>query len=284
MMTFKNPQADLFIPDGAELPDAVSRTTHLGIGAHPDDLEFWSLHGIMACYDEPNRWFGGITCTDGAGSARAGSYADYTDEMLKQVRLEEQKAAAYLGQYSFIAQLGHSSATAKDASLRRQLSEDIATMVALARPDVIYTHNPFDKHATHVGVFLAVIDALLSLPASNRPGKLLGFEGWRDLDWLPDEIKVLLPLDKRPELRLELGNIFDSQIAGGKRYDLAVEGRRKAHATMFDSHSVDDIAAATYAVDMTALIAPDAVSVDDYIGQVLTQFQDAVVSLKEKLS
>ena len=36
--------SEAFVPDGAPLPAALARTTHLGIGAHPDDLE------IMACH------------------------------------------------------------------------------------------------------------------------------------------------------------------------------------------------------------------------------------------
>ena len=45
-------------------------TTHLGVGAHQDDLEFMALHGILECYQRPDRWFSGIMVTDGRGSSR----------------------------------------------------------------------------------------------------------------------------------------------------------------------------------------------------------------------
>ena len=67
-----NPKADLLIPDQTEGPTAFARTTHLGIGAHQDDLEFMAFHGILACFAREDRWFGGVTCTNGAGSSRSG--------------------------------------------------------------------------------------------------------------------------------------------------------------------------------------------------------------------
>jgi len=73
-----NPRARLMIPDGLAAPEALRRTTHLGIGAHQDDLEFMAFHGILACYDQKDRWFGGVTITDGRGSSRAGKFQDRT--------------------------------------------------------------------------------------------------------------------------------------------------------------------------------------------------------------
>ncbi|MBT4901719.1 MAG: hypothetical protein HON54_07415, partial [Verrucomicrobia bacterium] len=59
MIQFANPSADLFIPDDFEPSQALGRTTHLGVGAHQDDLEVMALHGILACYKQPQKWFGG---------------------------------------------------------------------------------------------------------------------------------------------------------------------------------------------------------------------------------
>jgi hypothetical protein len=78
-MTFQKDTADLFIPDGTGLPDALARTTHLGIGAHQDDLEFMAYQGILECFRNQKKWFSGVVCTNGAGSSRTGPYADSTD-------------------------------------------------------------------------------------------------------------------------------------------------------------------------------------------------------------
>ena len=256
-MKFSHSKADLYIPDSLDSEIAIKRTTHLGIGAHQDDLEFMALHGILECFQKENQWFGGVTCTDGAGSARSGPYAEYTDEEMKTIRVQEQKTAALIGQFSFMAQLAHPSSVSKQSDKRIALADDLETVLKKVEPEIVYTHNPFDKHATHIGVLLATLEAIHRLPESKRPKKLLGCEVWRGLDWLPDNLKVVQPLDTHPNLAGALNGVFDSQITGGKRYDLAVEGRRVANATFFDSHSVDHSGRVAYAIDLTPLVASD---------------------------
>ena len=74
-LTLLNTNAHVFVPDGTAIGSALARTTHLAVGAHPDDLEFMALHGILACQGQSDRWFCGVTCTNGAGSARTGHLA-----------------------------------------------------------------------------------------------------------------------------------------------------------------------------------------------------------------
>ncbi len=278
MIPFSQPGADLFIPDSAPAPEAVSRTTHLGIGAHADDLEFMALHGILECFGRDDRWFGGITCTDGGGSARSGPYAGYTDERMRAVRMEEQRAAARIGRYAFMAQLAHPSAHAKDPARRAPLVEDLAMLLEAARPQYVYTHNPFDKHPTHIGVFHAAIAAIRRLPAAARPARVFGCEVWRGLDWLPDELKVVHDVSARPELSAALHAVFVSQIAGGKRYDLAVEGRWRANATFLESHATDAAERVSYAIDLTPLIRDDAPPVRAWAAAILQRFTEQVLA------
>ena len=47
------------IPDSCPAAGAVTRTTHLGIGAHQDDLEFMAYHGIVTCYEDSSNYFTG---------------------------------------------------------------------------------------------------------------------------------------------------------------------------------------------------------------------------------
>src|SRR5262245_60711135 len=106
--------AEVFIPDQEPQPSALARTTHIGIGAHHDDLEFMAVHGILECFAKPDRWFTGVIVTDGAGSARDFEYRDYTDEQMKAVRRREQKKAAYVGEYAAQLLLCHPSSAVKD--------------------------------------------------------------------------------------------------------------------------------------------------------------------------
>ncbi|HJT25360.1 MAG TPA: PIG-L family deacetylase, partial [bacterium] len=95
------PGAEIYVPDGKSIPEALKRTTHLGVCAHQDDLEFMAYHGILECFGHPeSRWFTGVTVTNGSGSARDGHYKDYTDEQMMEVRKLEQKKAASIGEYA----------------------------------------------------------------------------------------------------------------------------------------------------------------------------------------
>ncbi len=274
---------DLTIPDNCSRSAALKRTTHLAIGAHQDDLEFMAVHGILECFRKPDAWFGGITCTDGAGSARSGPYAAFSDEQMKAVRLQEQHKAAAIGEYAFMAQLGLPSSDIKDPERRASLVDTLASLIAEARPEVIYTHNPVDKHATHVGVTIAVVEAIRRIPEEARPRRLLGCEVWRDLDWLPDSRKVALDVSAHPNLVASLNGVFDSQITGGKRYDRAVLGRRQANATFLESHAVDTAAEVTFALDMGELIQEDGPDLKDFVAELIGAFHREAESLITRL-
>lgn len=267
----------MLIPDGMSEADAIRRTTHLGIGAHQDDLEFMALHGILACYRKNTSWFSGVTMTNGGGSSRSGLYANYTDEDMVAARREEQDHAARIGQYSFMAQLNYPSAALKDPGDERA-EADLASLIAEARPDVIYTHNLADKHDTHVGVALKVLQAVRRLPAELRPQKVLGCEVWRGLDWMQDNEKVVLNVSGHENLAAALSGVFDSQIAGGKRYDRAVTGRRWSNATFFESHASDSLEEAWFAMDMTPLALDDTRDVESYVLESIERFSADVKS------
>ena len=242
-----------YIPDGTDEETGISRTTHLAISAHQDDVEFMAYAPIAECFGQKDKHFGAIIVTDGAGSPRSGLYADYTDEEMKAVRIVEQKKAAFVGEYSFLAMLGYPSKAVKDAK-NEKVVEELAALIRRARPKYLYTHNLADKHDTHVATALRVIAALRKLAPEERPEKVYGCEVWRDLDWLCDEEKVYLDCGAHPNLMRCLSAVFDSQIVGGKRYDLAAEGRRLANATFSASHACDTYEALNYAMDLTSLM------------------------------
>jgi LmbE family N-acetylglucosaminyl deacetylase len=250
-MKFSNPGADVFVPDATRAPEeALRRVTHLCIGAHQDDIEIMAQSGISDCLGQPGRAFGGVVVTNGAGSPRAGAYAAYTDEQMLEVRREEQREAARLGRYSIQIQLSHPSADVKRPG-HAGVALDLAQIFSGCRPEVVFLHNPADKHDTHVAVLSRCLEAIRSLPAERRPARVLGCEVWRDLDWLPDADKVALDSGRDPELALKLLAVFDSQISGGKRYDLAAMGRRSANATFHTSHATDNLSGITWAMDLT---------------------------------
>ncbi len=241
----------------------MERVTHLGIVSHQDDLEIAAYHGITECFHSGSQWFGGVVVTDGGGSPRKGPYADYTDEEMKQVRMVEQRKAAYVGEYSAMIQLSYPSPDVKHHR-RADVAADIADILAKTRPQVVYLHNPCDRHDTHVATFMRCIEALRSLPKDQRPQTVYGCEVWRKLDWLLTEDKVMLKVDKFEHLLRPLLGVFDSQISGGKRYDLAEEGLRHANATYFDSHTTDKTELLNFAMDLSPLVHDDTLSVEEF--------------------
>ena len=263
-----------YIPDGTDEKKALSRTTHLAISAHQDDIEFMAYAPIAACFGNQDKWFGAIVVTDGAGSPRSGLYADYTDEQMKEVRIVEQKKAAMVGEYGFLAMLSHPSKEVKDAGNKKIIAE-LADLIRKAKPRYLYTHNLADKHETHVATALRVIEALRLLRPEERPEKVYGCEVWRDLDWLCDDEKVYLDCSPHPNLMRCLSAVFDSQISGGKRYDLAAEGRRLSNATFSASHACDTYSALNYAMNLTPLM-DGTVEISAYVSGFIDRFKASV--------
>ncbi len=283
-MKLSHPQADVYVPAGDLSPDqALARVTHLAIGAHQDDLEIMAHAGISDCLETPGKAFGGVVVTNGAGSPRTGSYAHLTDDEMQAVRREEQRAAARLGRYAIQLQLAHPSAAVKTPG-HAGVAADFAAIFALCVPEVVYLHQPADKHDTHVAVFLRCLEAMRALPAAQRPKRVLGCEVWRDLDWMVDTDKVALDAGRHADLAVDLLKAFDSQVTGGKRYDLATVGRRQANATFHTSHATDKMLGITWAMDLTPLVRDPALSPEEFTLAHIRRLHDDVRTRMRKFA
>jgi len=282
-MKLSDPGAEIWVPDGLPVEQALARTTHMAIAAHPDDAEIMALDGILAGFGSQERWFTAVIVTNGAGSPRDGLYAAYTDEQMQAVRRLEQKKAAMVGEYAAAVLLNHASSAVKDAGNQGPI-EDLRSVIAAAGPELIYTHNLADKHDTHVAVALRTIAALRALPESARPRRLYGCEVWRDLDWMSDEDKIVFRLDAHDNIGVALVSVFDSQIAGGKRYDWATTGRRRANATYYESHAVDVAQLMSFAMDLTPLIQDPELDPARYVQGFIQRFASEVNERLKRLS
>jgi LmbE family N-acetylglucosaminyl deacetylase len=273
-MKFHLETAEFYAPDGLPDAQALARTTHLCIAAHQDDIEIMAAAPILECFQRLDAWFTGVVVTDGRGSPRNGIYAGYSDEQMRLVRFKEQRKAAFVGDFAAQVMLDYPSKVIKDGS-RLEPVEDMVALLRAARPQFVYTHNLADKHDTHVAVALRAIAALRQLDAAERPVRLVGCEVWRSLDWMLDADKLTMDVSSRENLQAALLGVFDSQIAGGKRYDLASLGRRRANATYFESHGVDNTSGLSYGMDMSPLMEPGS-SITDFVVRFLVNFQQDV--------
>ncbi len=270
-MKFHQNASEVFVPDHETIEKALARTTHLCFSAHQDDIEIMAAQPIIECFQQKEKWFTGVVVTDGRGSPRNGLYKDYSDEEMRLVRFKEQRKAAVVGEFAAQVMLDIPSGIMKDPA-RMEPVEDILTLLRATKPQVVYTHNLADKHDTHVAVALRVIQALRKLDPVERPERCIGCEVWRALDWMVDSDKVMMDLSHHENLQFALLGVFDSQIVGGKRYDLASMGRRRANATYFQSHSVDETSGLSYGMDMTPLMNDANLEPADFVGQFVQRF------------
>ena len=276
-MKFFEEKSSSYVPSGESLEKALNETTHLAIVAHQDDTEILAYSGIAECFGQKNKSFSSVIVSSGAGSPRTGIYAEYTDEEMQTIRRDEQNKAASIGGFGAQVQLAYSSACIKDASNKNTVN-DLIQIIQASKPEVIYLHNPADKHDTHVATMLRAIEAIRSLSDEYKPKAVYGCEVWRDLDWMMDDEKVILKTGDYPNIANALIGVFDSQVSGGKRYDLATAGRRVANATYFSSHEVDACDSMNFGMDLTPLIEDHSLTVNDLVKAKIQRFMDDVMN------
>ncbi|WDE95790.1 PIG-L family deacetylase [Lentisphaera profundi] len=282
-MEFIQAKASSYIPSGKDFDSALASTTHLAIVAHQDDTEILAYNGIAECFGKKDLNFSSVILSNGSGSPRTGNYAAFSDEEMQAIRRDEQNKAASLGNFSAQIQLAYPSSEIKDAANKNTVCE-LRKILETAQPEVVYLHNPADKHDTHVATMLRAIEAIRSLPKEQRPKKVYGCEVWRDLDWMMDDEKVVLPTDQYPHIAQALIAVFDSQVSGGKRYDLATVGRRVANATYFASHAVDSCDSMNFGMDLSPLIEDEDLSISEYVGAAIQRFQNDVANKLDAMS
>jgi len=276
-MKFHNPGASLYLTDLLPKEEIFNKVTHLGVGAHQDDLEFMAFHGILECFDSDELWFAGVTCTNGHGSSRTGPHAGRSDDEIGKLRAQEQITAAIIGRYAFMAQLDYPSAVVNSPT-NTLLADDLFEILRESQPRVIYTHNPADKHDTHIAVLVSLLQAIHRLPPRNRPQRLIGCEVWRSLDWLQDDEKIAMDVSGRDHLANALNGVFDSQIAGGKRFDLATIGRRRANATFFEPRAGDTATDIIFGMDLSPLLASPMPDLVTFTTDAIRRFENDVIA------
>jgi len=280
-LKFSQPQADLHAPGGGSWETALASTTHLGIGAHPDDVEILAFPGICACRGQSQFRFSAVIATDGAGAPRAGSSTQLSGAELVKVRREEQRQAAHLGGYASVLQLAHPSDGIRGTE-RPALVSDLRQILQAARPTVVYLHNPADRHETHVAVLWACLEALRGLSPGDRPAEVYGCEVWGDLDWVPADQVIRLPCPAPADFGPSLLRVFRSQL-DGKRYDLAAAGRRRAQATFADPYTPNQAEEVVLALDLKPLVENPRLSLAEFVSGLTTQFQSQTLERIRRL-
>jgi hypothetical protein len=99
-----------------------------------------------------------------------------------------------------------------------------------------------------------------------------------------DEEKVVFDTTAHENLQLALIGVYDSQITGGKRYDLATMGRRRANATYFASHEIDELEGMATGMDLTPLIEDPTIDIQSYLQGIIQRFAEDVQKMISALA
>ena len=270
-MKFHNPSASIVFPksDQPSVNTQSIQSRILGIGAHQDDLEFMCFHGILEGRKQGG--FTGLILSNGAGSSRGEAFTHLSEEEFCEVRKQEQIQAANLAGYQQIIQLGHPSKNIKSID-RSHAIRDVLEVLNNVKPEKIYTHNPFDKHDSHIATLIVTIEAIKLMAPEDRPKKLFGCEVWRSLDWLPSSLKIEFDVSNEASLRDDLLKCFPSQTQDSKNYAEAVNGRRIANATFSDAHTLDKSLQTEHAIDLSHLIGEDSNAALYFVREVQNKF------------
>ena len=254
---------------------------YLCVCAHQDDNEIMAVDGILKGYYSKKYSFALVVTADGGGSARTGEFKDYTDEMMKAVRIKEQEEASEIGKYHSLYLLNYASKEIKDPN-NDEIVNEYMKIIKDLKPEVIYTHSILDKHPTHVGVVVKLIKALRRLPKEEQPKIFYGCEVWRGLDWIKDERKIGFNVSRNEKLQKRLLNVFRSQIAGGKEYTKASIGRRYANATYYQSHSVDSYKMISFGLDLKPLLKNPDLSIKEYALSFVRDLEEEISDCLDK--
>ena len=190
-----------------------------------------AYHGVAECFGRKDKWFTGVVVTNGAGSPRTGIYGDYTDQEMQKVRVLEQRKAAYVGEYACQIQLGFTSAEVKNPK-ETVVVEDLTKILRRRQARV-----RLPAQSRRQARYPRRRDHALHRRAARRARSGEAEEGLRLRSLARSRLAArrrqagAARVSARSNIAAALVGVFDSQVSGGKRYDLATAGRRLAHAT-----------------------------------------------------
>jgi LmbE family N-acetylglucosaminyl deacetylase len=179
-----------FAPDPLQVPESV-----MTIGAHPDDAEF-GAGGTIFTWTQTGTDVTLVIATDGS----MGSWDPHIDQadLVADRRREQMAAAAILGVAS-VAWLGQPDGELQQT---RGLRKAIASLIRTHRPDVVLTHDPWQRyqlHPDHRATGFLAIDAVVAArePRFYPDQQLEAHRPSAILLWSADEPDHAEPIDDR---------------------------------------------------------------------------------------
>jgi LmbE family N-acetylglucosaminyl deacetylase len=188
----------------------------LGVGAHPDDLDF-STAGSFAKWAREGHDCYYLICTDG----RKGSDdPNMTEERLIEMRKQEQTAAGKILGIKEVFFLGHrDTELVSDLDLKRE----ITAVIRKVKPETVVSLDPtfyysatrgFVNHTDHRAAGEATLDAIFPL-ARDR----LTFPELEKERLTPHKVKTLLLVNfDKPDFGVDISDTLDLKMAALKAH------------------------------------------------------------------
>ncbi len=193
----------------------------LGVGAHPDDMEFGAA-GTFAKFAKEGADCYYLVCTDGSKGTRD---PKMTAKRLKAIRMREQNEAARILGIKRVFYLHH-----KDAELvvDLKLKKQIVRYIRKLKPNIVITQDPtflynefYVNHPDHRAVGYATIDAVFPMSRNPMTFPELSKEGLK-----PHVVKQLyLTNFGNPNYGVDITNTIDIKIRAMKVHQSQGIGR-----------------------------------------------------------
>jgi LmbE family N-acetylglucosaminyl deacetylase len=155
----------------------MAKLVVLGVGAHPDDLEF-GAGGTFAKFAKEGADCYYLVCTDGSKGSRDRTM---TAKRLADIRIKEQKESAKMLGVKEVFFLKH-----KDGELIAdlKLKKEIVRYIRKLKPDIVITSDPtfiysdrFVNHSDHRAAGISTIDAVFPAARNHMTFPELAKEG-----------------------------------------------------------------------------------------------------------
>ncbi|MDF1678813.1 MAG: 6-phosphogluconolactonase, partial [Legionellaceae bacterium] len=270
------------------LSTCLEKTTQLGVGAHPDDVEIMAGPDMLAAKDT---WLT-LVVTDGAATSNTlnGDYAKYSPEALTNMRQAEQRKAAKRANVPLIICKFPTAAIAGDMGTET-LDDAKKTMSSLvqAMPNLttVIGHQPSDVHDTHIRVLALQVHALRTLSDMQLKGiTVLGREVWGLMLAIEARLrKKLVMTEAELDEWAELIAVYESQIAGqGRDYSLTTIERARGNAGyQTHPHGANPPVGLLLALDLTDLVYDKKLCVSQFEARLLRELEKQTQSRTQRI-
>jgi len=258
----------------------VPTTTNLlAIAAHHGDIELMAMDGVLKAYGSKKYDFFACVVGDASNCNKTGKYAEFTDKELLEARIQEQSRASQIGEYADLILLKKSQADIEDLD-NTAIVKELQKLILDVNPDVVYTHNIFDRNMSHSRLALKVIEAILNLPEDSRPRLLYGCEIFGSLDWVPEKYRVNFDISDNKDIQSRLIGVYDTMAEFSFNFTKAVAGRKTANATFQESLMGQEDKLTWYGINLTPIINKG-ISIKEYIVKILNDYNKEMLDILE---